>query len=132
MITRLNKPKIIAGLSGFTLVEVVVTVAVVLTGVVLILRSLTSSLAAMQFGQHLSDAALLVESKIWEARQQYVLDGSLPLDSSKKVQAREYALHYDIVSSADGVQNELLLTLSWKEKSRANDYVTSLRAYLSK
>lgn len=55
---------------GFLLFEVMVTVAILSLGLILILRSFTTSLAAARTSQDYIRACLLVEEKMWELEEE--------------------------------------------------------------
>lgn len=55
---------------GFLLFEVMVTVAILSLGLILILRSFTTSLAAARTSQDYMRACLLVEEKMWELEEE--------------------------------------------------------------
>ena len=115
---------------AFSLVEVLITVAILSSAVVFIFRGFTASLQAAKLSQNITLACLLAEDRLWELelRQQSKL--RLP-DSSEPIllQNQEFNWVYEIKDADYPNLKELVLTVSWQESRRKN-YALSFLTYL--
>lgn len=103
---------------GLTLIEVLITVAVLATAIVFVFRGFVSSLSATRFSQNITLACLVAEDRIWR------LENKLPLTDSAEVEERQDSkfLWEDAIGDVnpDNLPGLKLLTLtaSWEEKRK--------------
>ncbi|MFH1191309.1 MAG: prepilin-type N-terminal cleavage/methylation domain-containing protein, partial [Candidatus Omnitrophota bacterium] len=50
---------------GFSLAEVLITMAILVTGIVFVFRAFVTSMSSAKFSQNITMACLLAENKIW-------------------------------------------------------------------
>ncbi len=120
---------------AFSLLEVLITVAILSTAIVFVFQSFTASLSSSKFSQNITLACYLVESKLWEIEQKQKQDTKPlePAQGAEKIQGRDFNWSYEIkeLDSALPELEQLTLTLSWEEK-RENPYTLEFSTYLLK
>jgi hypothetical protein len=91
--------------------EVVITVAILSTSLVFVLRGFSTILFSARLSQDMSLACLLAEEKIWDIEQGLNSGGNHSVIMQSKEFGWEYALHPAPNAPAD--LNQLDLTASW-------------------
>jgi type II secretory pathway pseudopilin PulG len=82
---------------GFLLLEVILTVTILSVGLVLVLRSFTTSLRTLKVSQGLLIANLLLEQKIWQKREEASrIEGIIPEDEEDEFASPFGAFSYKI------------------------------------
>lgn len=101
---------------GFSLIEVIVTVAVLSTAIMFVLRSFAAALAASKIGQDMTLACLLAENEFWKVEQEQRKTGS-PLDGKGSDRSGVFSWNYATEKnpSRDFLMNGVC-TVSWKER----------------
>ena len=129
---RMRKMKHFQSLTGFTLLEVLITVAILSTAIIFIFRSYTASLSSSKFSQDITLACYLVEDKLWEIEQDYKNNPN-PVTSGVETiekQNKDFDCGYEILDTVIVGLKELKLTVSWKENIRENKYTLEFLTYL--
>lgn len=118
---------------AFTLLEVIITVGILATGIVFLFRSFAMSLTVSKFSQDLSLACFIAEEKIWEAEEKQLGSASFiePDFGTKQAQGRDFKWNYSVTGLPEFARLGLLkLDLSWKEGPREKGYSTEFLTYL--
>ena len=110
---------------GLSLVEILVTVAILSISLVMIVRSFMTSLRALEISKGFVVARLLLEEKMWQIKQQ----GAVTSDRDEREQfadphgAFEYTLRTRAVEGGLAPQDlhEVSLTVAWREGRRTNE-----------
>ena len=116
---------------GLTLLEVLVAMAILVTGIVFVLRSFFTALNVVRLNQNTVEAAYLAENRLWEIEQD-VLAGINPVElKTDTINNKEYVSVGKISELAIPYSlQSLQLTVSWRDKTsrekRAVDFVTYL------
>jgi prepilin-type N-terminal cleavage/methylation domain-containing protein len=113
---------------AFSLLEVLITAAILSSAVIFIFRAFAASLSAAKFSQNITLGCFLSEAKIWEISQQQK-DSAMVLG---RQQAREGVFNWEAeLSQLEELGlAQLDFKLSWKEKAREADYVMDFLTYL--
>lgn len=115
---------------AFSLLEVVVTVAIVSLALVFVLRGFSVILSSARLSQDITLACLLAEEKIWEVENGLATSGS----RSQEIQARQFGWEYrqypeTSAPAADLVRLDLSVTwdasVARKEKLDISTYLLS-------
>lgn len=116
---------------AFSLAEVLISVAVLSTAIVVILRSFTASLSSVRFSQNITLACFLTKNKLWEIGQKYKVDSSALKDAgSELIQDRNFNWEYEISDTEISGLKQLKFIVSWKEKAREKEYSLEFLSYL--
>jgi len=104
---------------GFTLLEVLITVAILSTAIVFIFRSFIASLSASRLAQEISLACFLAEDKIWEIEANY--PQALPQNPEREIiQGINFGHRYEILNSDYPGLKELKSSVFWREGKKDN------------
>ncbi len=117
---------------AFTLLEVLITVAILTTGIVFLFRSFAASLSAARFSQHISLACYLAEGKIWELEQKQLFSVRPIGSASGEEESAEkiFSWNYN-TSELEGVGlAKLKFVVSWEERLRKEKYNIEFFTYL--
>lgn len=115
---------------AFTLLEVLITVAILSTAIVFVFRSFTASLSSVKFSQNITLACYLAKSKLWEIEQYYKNNLELPASGEETVQNKKFNWSYEITVSETSNLEQLKLTISWQENIREAPYTIEFLTYL--
>ncbi len=116
--------------SGLTLVEVLVTMAVITGGIVLVYHSFSACLNASAFSQRLSRACFLAEDKLWEIGQYQKQKNDFSVSGAENIDHQEFK--WLVTGAAVGGFNKITnynLKISWKENPR-DEYTLNFSEYL--
>jgi prepilin-type N-terminal cleavage/methylation domain-containing protein len=112
---------------GLSLIEVLITVAILSSAIAVVLRAFASLLATTQYSQNITRATLLAEDKLWR------LENGLPFEDKERGEEKftpAYTQTPDILP--DFKDLELLkVSVSWEEKG-ASPYTIDFYTYLQK
>ncbi len=107
-----------AGQSGFTLIELMIAMSVLLAGIAGILTMQLSGYRATAYSRHATEASILTEAKMeWLLVDQIanLADGTDRVDArGLPDEAGLYARQWSVAADADGTA--LAVTVSWLEK----------------
>lgn len=124
MISRYNK--------AFSLLEVIITVAILSVAIIFIFRSFTAAIASTKFSQNITLACFLAESHLWEIEQSYKDNLTLPNPhGTEKLQERDFNWDYAILDTDIPELQKLKFTVSWKERLREKEYSIDFFTYLA-
>lgn len=117
---------------AFTLLEVLIALAILSTAIVFIFRSFTSSLSSAKFSQNITGACFFAENKIWELEQEQKAQTD-PIDSrqgSEKIQGKDFK--WTSLAKKIGNSNFVYLEfiLYWQENLREKEYSLEFDSYL--
>lgn len=115
---------------SFTLLEVLIAVAVLSTVIIFIFRSFAASLASTRFAQDISLACYLAEEKLWEIEEAYAAGSKLAESGAQEIQNKNFNWRYEILDIGNPDLKELQLTVSWKENVREKEYLLEFLTYL--
>jgi len=123
-------------LTGFTLIEVMVTVSILSFGILLLYHSFFISVDSVQYASNRLNAQIWLDNKAWEEKDSFMRAGAIPTASDTgtfKLNGRDFAFQRSTqpLDLQLGLQlYALTLTLSWKEsgKERSLSYATYLAA----
>lgn len=117
---------------AFTLIEILITLAILSTAIIFVFRSFTASLSAARFSQDISLACFLAEDKIWEIEEAAALGLQIPESGTQVIQNKNFNCYHEITDSASPDLRELKFTVSWKENIREKDYPLEFLTYLAR
>jgi prepilin-type N-terminal cleavage/methylation domain-containing protein len=114
---------------GFTLIEIMISIAILSVGLIFVLQGLTQCLSILRISQDNLEASLLAEEKTTEfeivAKQE---TGSFSKPTSGELQSGNIELTWQIHLTPDTENedlNEVLTTVHWKEGRRSGTSVFS-------
>lgn len=108
---------------AFSLAEVLISVAILSTVIVVILRSFTASLSSVRFSQNIILACFLTKNKLWEIEQKYKIDSAALKDTGSELsQDKNFNWEYEISDTKISGLKQLKFIVSWKEKAREKEY----------
>ena len=116
--------------NGFTLVEVLVAIVILATGLLLVIEGMGRSQTAIKISENLVQASFLLEQKITELEMEVLSRKKLPFGSDEgklKIPGREFLWHYQIKPySAPSVRDQTQISqaevsVKWRESGRVND-----------
>jgi len=121
---------------GFTLLEVLLCVAILSTALVMLYRPLIGSLQAFRTADSRAEARGLMEQKIWELREKNRLAGSVPapVSTAELVGRRgSYASRIEVrrLDNVSGLQ-EVFVSMNWFEAGRQQKIQRSFSLYIPK
>jgi len=108
---------------GFSLLEVLIALAILSTAIVFIFRSFTASLSAAVFAQNIGRACYIAEEKIWEIEK-----GFPNVTSQQGVFKWNYNIT-DLTEADIPDLKELHFSVSWPQK-RQEEYSLDFLTYL--
>jgi len=117
---------------AFTLVEVIITVGILSTAIVFVLRSFMAALSATQLSQNITLASFLAEDKLWEIEQKQKHSAS-PLGAEQgieKIEERDFNWKYATTKLEESDLIELKFAVSFPEKRKENKYALEFLTYL--
>lgn len=115
---------------AFTLLEVLITVAILSTAITFLFRSFTAVLSSAQFSQYISLACYLSEDKLWEIEQANTGGSGFPESGSAMQQNKNFNWRYEIQDTDHQDLKELNFIVSWKVKTREKEYLMEFLTYL--
>ncbi|MBU1727135.1 MAG: prepilin-type N-terminal cleavage/methylation domain-containing protein [Candidatus Omnitrophica bacterium] len=127
MRSRYNK---IRSKRGFSLIEVLITVGIISTGIVFLFSAFAAAMSAVKLSQNMTFACLLAENKIWETEQALRTGSSPQLNGAENIEGKDFKWDIEILDAAGSDPKKLKLNLSWKEKLKEKDYSLETLSYL--
>lgn len=115
---------------AFSLLEVIITLAILSAGIVFILRAFSASLYAAKFSQNITLACLLAEEKLWEIQEKQGGQEFLPAQNKETMQGRDFNWSYEAAKLEDSELTELKFNVSWRESAREKEYTLKFLADL--
>ncbi|MDP2904881.1 MAG: prepilin-type N-terminal cleavage/methylation domain-containing protein [Candidatus Omnitrophota bacterium] len=101
---------------AFSLLEVIITVAVFSTALVFVLRAFTTVLFGARLSQDMTLACLAAENKLWEIEQAPSTGAAYPdKEGAQVIQDREFKWSYELFPSSYALLSELDLAISWRQ-----------------
>jgi len=117
---------------AFSLLEVLITVAILSTAIIFIFRSFTASLSAVRFSQDITLACYLAEDKFWEMKQKQK-KSIRPLNyeqGTEELQGRQFNWVYQTSKLEDSDLIKLQFDVSWRHKIKEKEYTITFLTYL--
>lgn len=111
MLSRCNK--------ALTLIEVLVTVAILSTAIVFLFRSFATALYVAKFSQDITLGCYLAEDKLGQIIH---LKGNLPEAGPEIIQAKNFNWKYEILDTDNPDLKTLKVVVSWKENPKEKEY----------
>lgn len=99
---------------GFSLLEVIVAIAILSTAIVVVMRAFTSVISAVKVSQNITFACFFAEDKLWKLENAFALEESNEQDS-------KFSYAYELTDTDVPELKALKLKVSWDEK-RSNPY----------
>ncbi len=124
MVSRLNK--------GFSLIEVLVAIAILSTAIIFIFRSFVTLLSSQKVSQDLILATFLAEEKIWEVKEEQK-KSLKPLDykeGSQELQGNQFNWNCSFVDLGQPGLVELELNVLLPGKSNVDRRTVNLLTYI--
>jgi Tfp pilus assembly protein PilE len=117
---------------AISLIEILVTVAILSGAIVFIFRAFTTALTAAKLSQDITLSCLLAEDRGWQIEQKKERGIAQDNDSEEKaiLQKHEFNLKYKISGVDSSKLKMLSLVVSWP-KNRQNTYSMDFFTYLS-
>lgn len=117
---------------AFSLIEVLITVAILSTAIIFVFRSFTASLNTARFSQDITLASFLAEDKLWNIEKKFIANAALPFSGSEIMQNRTFNWDYKITETQIANLSQFKFTVSWKENVREKQYPIEFFTYLIK
>ena len=111
---------------GLSLLEVLITTAILATAIVFIFQAFATALRVAKFSRNISLACLLGENKLAEIEESPEAPGFY--SDREEIQGEDFSWHYETNKLEELI--ELKLNISWKESPREKDYTLDLLTYL--
>lgn len=111
---------------AFSLLEVIITVAILSTAIVFVFRAFTTVLSSVKFSQNITLACFLAEDKLWR------IENNFALTDEAQPEKPEEKFRFDFTKENIpelSILKELTLAVSWEEK-RANPYSLQFATYI--
>lgn len=117
---------------GFTLVEVLITVAILSTAIIFVFRSFTVLLSSVKFSQDLNLACFLAEGKMWEIenKQKYISSVLEPGQGVERIQGKDFTWRYGLGKLDNSDLIEMDCSIFWQENGREEEYSLEFLTYL--
>jgi len=118
-------------LTGFTLAEVLIAMAIFVGGIVFVLRSFVTLLSVTSFSQNMTTACFFTEEKIWEIEQNYKQKINAETSGKQEIGAKEYKWNYtQEITDFSASLEQLNFEISWQERPKENEYSMKFLTYL--
>ena len=117
---------------SFTLIEVLITVGILSTVIIFILRSFMTLLSSVRFSQDLTFACYLAKDRLWKIEQARSKGILASASGTEELGARSFAWSYEIIDFGDPDLRQLTLKISWKKKESEKEYTTEFTTYVKK
>lgn len=117
---------------AISLIEVLITVAILSGGIVFVFRGFMTSLSAANLSQNIMLASFLAEDKFWqieEMQKQKMLKDNSGLETIN-VQNKEFNVKYEISRTGMDGFEKLNVSVSWP-KDRKSSYSVDFSTYLT-
>ena len=106
---------------AFTLVEVLLAVAILSGAIVFVLRSFMASLSAVRLSQDMTQACFLAEGILWSAEDRGRL--GIPAASARgagrlTLEGRDFEWSYESVPAEPAAPQELSVKVGWRQKAQ--------------
>ena len=116
---------------AFSLLEVIITVAVFSTALVFVLRAFTTVLFGAQLSQDMTLACWAAENKLWEIEQAISTGAAYPdREGTQVIQDKEFRWDYELLPGSYVKLSELDLTISWRQHAGKEGKI-DIATYLS-
>ncbi len=124
MVSRFNK--------AFTLLEVLIALAILSTAIVFIFRSFTASLSSVKFSQNITCACFFAENKIWELEQEQKARADLieSRQGNQKLQGKDFRWAYQVERLGSSNLAYLEFIVYWQENLREKECSLEFDTYL--
>lgn len=131
MLQSINKRCSIKKHRAISLIETLVTVAILSGGIVFIFRAFITTLSATKISQNIILGCLLTEDKVWQIDQKRAKGVAQNNYSEEKItlQNREFDFKYEISDTGSPKLKKLTSGISWL-KNRQSDYSMDFFTYL--
>lgn len=106
---------------SFSLLEVVITVAILTSAITVVLRAFTTIISGVNLSQNITMACLLAEDKLWRLENGFALEESAE-------EKPEFSYTQETLDTGIPGLDKLKLGVSWEEK-RANPYSLEFYVY---
>ena len=117
---------------AISLIEVLITVAILTGGIVFVFRGFMTSLSAANLSQNIMLASFLAEDKLWQIeemqKQKIALENSGP--ETVNIQNRKFNVKYEISQTDMEGFSKLNVSVSWPKDKRSS-YRVDLPTYLT-
>lgn len=117
---------------ALSLIEVLVTVAILTGGIVFVFRGFVISLSAAELSQNIMLASFLAEDRLWQIDHMKKQKIAQENSGSEKInmQDKEFNVKYEISQTGLAGFNKLDISVFWP-KDRKNSYDINFSTYLS-
>lgn len=111
---------------AFSLLEVMLTAAIMSVVVIFIFRSFASSLYSVRFGQNMILATFLAQEKLLLIEHRALVDSS-GLDI---IENKQFKWSYELNETGINDLYRIDFSVSWKEKIRQEDFMMNIVTYV--
>lgn len=111
---------------AFSLLEVIISVAILSTAIVFIFRAFTMVLASVRFSQNITLACFLAEDKLWRLENKFPLTDTSQEETLRNI---KFEYNHELTKTDTPELKQLKFTVSWIEK-RENPYAIEFFTYL--
>ena len=108
--------------SSFSLIEVLIAIAILSTSIIFIFRSFTTALAATRLSQNITVACFLAQDKMWEIEEALRGGGEFEEAGIQKINERDFEWEAEIDTFGAGDLKPLIFSVKWQERSREKKY----------
>jgi len=131
MTRPINKKTSTKKRKAISLIEVLVTVAILSGGIVFIFRAFMAAIAAAKISQNMTLGCLLAQDRAWQVEQKREKGIAQNSHNEEKVllQNREFNFKYDISGTDSPKLKKLTSIVSWP-KNRGSEYNMEFFTYL--
>jgi type II secretory pathway pseudopilin PulG len=104
--------------AAFSLIEVLVSIALLSTAIVFIFRAFNTSLSAARLSRNISLTCFVIEQKIWEIEQQRKDNLAIPETASSEINlaGEKFNLDYIIADTDIATLKRLNIKTSWRQR----------------
>ncbi len=97
---------------AFSLLEVIITVAILATAIVFVFQSFTAVLSSIALSQNITQACYFSEDKLWKLENDFPLTDNL----REETLYDKFSYNYELTDTGTSKLKQLKLSVSWPEK----------------
>lgn len=111
---------------AFSLLEVIITVAILSTAIVFVFRAFTTVLSSVRFSQNINQACFFAEDQLWKIENNFPLTANPEEENTPQT---KFTYNYTLTDTDIPELKQLKLVVSWEEK-RKNPYSLEFFTYI--
>ena len=102
--------------SSFSLIEVLIAIGILSTGIIFVFQSFTAALTATRLSQNITVACFLAQNKMWEI-EEALKQGDFEEQGTEKLNEREFAWSAELDTFGAGDLKPLTFKVEWRERA---------------